>query len=226
MSDMALLEKKLNGIIDAETEKGYERADTGLIAECANTLLRMDNEKRYLLSEEEYRNSTKLIFGEKKKPEAVHKKIRILLIAAIIILLSLLAATAYELNKYDIIQFPDHLSVITAKKHHPINEELSVGYIPEGFSEFEEKQERYTEEIHYCNVAKELYIKKVSSFDTVMVNNGGGIKKKTEENGITYTIYQSTETYSAVMWVANDCLYNVFGDVNEKEIMKIASSVR
>ena len=48
MSNLIKLEKRLNRILDSETEKGYENADTEIISECADMLLRMDSAKRYV----------------------------------------------------------------------------------------------------------------------------------------------------------------------------------
>lgn len=100
MSNLIKLEKRLNRILDSETEKGYENADTEIISECADMLLRMDSAKRYALTADEYRNSVNGIVGAAGSKKAIsHKKITVLLIAAILILLLAIMATAYTLQK-------------------------------------------------------------------------------------------------------------------------------
>ena len=54
MSNLIKLEKRLNRILDSETEKGYENANTEIISECADMLLRMDSAKRYALTADEF----------------------------------------------------------------------------------------------------------------------------------------------------------------------------
>ena len=181
MSDMASLEFRLNGIMDAETEKDYENADVGLVIECSEALLRMDNAIRYRLTGEEYRNSLKFICGSSSKFRVIPgKKIKILLIAAILLLLSVLAVTAYEMNKYDIIEFPGFFSVITDKKHHSLVKELTVGYIPDGFTEAEHIREKYIERKNYHKGDKEIYISRTSAYDVFMADNEHGEIKEME----------------------------------------------
>ena len=227
MSDMASLEFRLNGIMDAETEKDYENADVGLVIECSEALLRMDNAQRYQLLAEEYRASQRLIFGKKSQIRVFSKKkIRVLIVAAILLLLSVLAVTAYEMNKYDIIEFPGFFSVITDKKHHSLVKELTVGYIPEGFTEAEHIREKYIERKNYHKGDKEIYISRTSAYDVFMADNEHGEIKEMEINGIKYTIYGGMENQSSVMWIFNDCLYSIFGDVDAEEIIKIAMLVK
>lgn len=108
------LERKLNGIIDAELEKEVSDVDDGLVMECSDGLLRIDDCRRYMITESEMKKSINFIFG-KKEPKSVKKltkPVKIMLIAAILLVLLAVGALGYAQHKYNIFNFSDHSTVL------------------------------------------------------------------------------------------------------------------
>lgn len=83
--NMRSLERKLNQIIDDELKKNIPQIDTELIMACCDGLLRIDDIKRYTVTESEVKDSIAIICKKPKEIIGFMRPLRILLIAAIIL---------------------------------------------------------------------------------------------------------------------------------------------
>lgn len=228
MSNLIKLEKKLNRILDSETEKGYENADTEIISECADMLLRMDSAKRYALTADEYRNSVNGIVGAAGSKKAIsHKKIAVLLIAAILILLLAIMATAYTLQKTEIISFSDHYSIFFDKQKglRKVGG-LTFDGVPDGFALAKEGKTAYSVLYEYRRDDKVIIISKDSVYESIDVDNEHGRLERKEINGTEYIIAGGEESFFNIIWEHNKNLYSVFGNIDLDSLMKIALSAK
>lgn len=228
MSNLIKLEKRLNRILDSETEKGYENADTEIISECADMLLRMDSAKRYALTTDEYRNSVNGIVGAAGSKKAIsHKKITVLLIAAILILLLAIMATAYTLRKTEIISFSDHYSIFFDKQKglRKVGG-LTFDGVPDGFDLAKEDKTAYSVLYEYRRDDKVIIISKDSVYESIDVDNEHGRLERKEINGTEYIIAGGEESFFNIIWEHNKNLYSVFGNIDLDSLMKIALSAK
>lgn len=103
------LERKLNKIIDDELQKDISKIDDRMVMECCDALLRMDDVNQYMITEAKKNELISTIVGKKSKSvRRMMKPIKILLIAAIIIVLLAVGSLGYAQYKYNIFNFSDH----------------------------------------------------------------------------------------------------------------------
>ncbi len=106
--------------------------------------------------------------------------------------------------------------------------DLTVGYIPEGFSLTEEVRQKviwinaYYKGDLFLNVTKKAVPSEIN-IDTEF--NGSKI---ITNNGIEYIVYGDFKEKTGgkgIMWVANDYMYHVSTNTTEEEMLKVAFSV-
>ncbi|MBQ7596769.1 MAG: hypothetical protein IJU45_08915, partial [Clostridia bacterium] len=139
------LEAKLNKTIDSEIEKESESFDRGLVIECCDGLLRLGSTEKYILTARQVIANKSAILGKEITSAAnknSRKTLRTILIAAIIAVLLAVAALGYAQVKYDILHFSDHSTVLFGDKNNKKVDDLTVGYVPEGFELTEEDRKK------------------------------------------------------------------------------------
>ena len=138
------LERKLNKIIDDELQKDVSQIDDRMVMECCGALLRMDDVNQYMITEAKKNELISAIVG--KKPKSVRrmmKPIKILLIAAIIIVLLAVGSLGYAQYKYNIFNFSDHSIINFSHTENNKVNDLKTGYIPDGFVLNSESKNKY-----------------------------------------------------------------------------------
>ena len=228
MSNLIKLEKRLNRILDDETEKGYEQADTEIISECSDMLLRMDSAKRYALTADEYRSSVDEIVGEDGAKKVIsHKKFTVLLVAAILLLIMAITVTAYELYKADILTFSDHHSIVFEKPNglRKVGD-LTVDCIPEGFVLEKESSGKFSITNEYYNGDKFIFIGKQSVYESIDVDSEHGELVRKEIDGTEYIIVGSEDSFFSISWEQGKNLYHVYGNIDLDTLMKTVLTVK
>lgn len=220
------LERKLNKIIDDEIEKDVSNIDDELIMACCDGLLRMGNVDRYIISESEMRKSINSFFGRKPKVVTrLSKQIKILLIAAIIILLLAIGSLGYAQYKYNIFTFSDFSTVLFSQSDHKRVNDLKVGYIPEGFSLNYESNNKFERSKEYVKGNDFFTVLKQSNGNRIDINTEYKIFKVTQIDGIDYVEFGEEEHGQGIVWEKDGYQYVMTGNIAIDELFKIAISI-
>lgn len=220
------LERKLNKIIDDELEKGVSQIDDELVMECCDGLLRLENVDRYMITESEMRKSIDSIVG--KKPKTViklSKHIKILLIAAIIVILLAVGSLGYAQYKYNIFNFSDHSTVVFNRLGNKKVDDLEVGYIPEGFTLTYECNKKYECSKEYVKGNDSFTVSKQSYDDKVDINTEHNNLRETQIDGIDYVEFGEAEHGQGIVWEKDGYQYVITGSISSRELFKIALSI-
>ncbi len=224
------LERKVNRIIDDEMKKTSAEIDADLVMECSYALLRFEKEDRYVISEEyAERAKSEIIAAVKGRGRLrMTRTARALLVAAVILALTVVSVFGiYCAVKYDIIRFGDHSELILHGGKLKKIGELTVGYIPEGYTIREEVWEPYEIRITYNNGADDLIISKISMAENVYVGINTEFEEPTEieYDGIDYLLHGDNEHGYGIIFNENSMLYNVCGVESPEELLRIARSI-
>lgn len=228
MSDLNSLKKKLNEIMDYETEKDYTEMNEALVYECSDMLLRTVPPEEYTLTKEEFRNSVAKITGTPPTLKAVsRKKLAVILVAAILLLALAVSAIAYGQQKLEFISHPDHFSLVADKPRRASHVgALTVGYLPDGFEQCEISQSTYSVMQRFSCGEKSIMISKESFYGNVCIDNENGAPHKETVNGAEFIIAGTEGSNLMAVWIKNKNLYIVSGDIGKDDLIKIALSVR
>ena len=154
------------------------------------------------------------------------KTIRVMLIAAIL-LAFLMTAFVFPSSRE---AFMDNFNIasryqMTKENKNSVPDKITVGYIPEGF-ELESKQ-TYSKTIiyDYSSNKSKFTITKFSSsveidFDTEYIKTETITIDNTE-----YTYSIGVSNISNILWIENDYVYQIKGNISKEEILKIAESI-
>ena len=215
---------KLNGLIDSELEK--ENPDAELIGECVDGILRLMPESAYQLTAERRENNILRILNEKTDRRFRSKFVRILLVAAIIAALLLGSVFAYTIIEYKIHDYDTYSTVWANILSKRVNEELTVGYVPDGFKVFETTQMGFYYGFDYENDDGLILSISKSAEKTIDINTE---YKKTNIITIDETdyIFFGEEVHGkGVIWFSNDYLDTIVGNLEDDELLRSAKSVR
>ena len=220
------IERKLNKIIDDELQKDVSQIDDRMVMECCDALLRMDDVNQYIITEAKKNELISAIVSKKSKSvRRMMKPIKILLIAAIIIVLLAVGSLGYAQYKYNIFNFSDHSIINFSHTENNKVNDLKTGYIPDGFvlnSESKNKYE-YTKESAKDN--EFFIITKLTTYNEININTeykDGTVK---QIDGIDYIVYGDVEHGQGIVWEKNECQYTVSGNLSSQDLLKIALSV-
>lgn len=154
------------------------------------------------------------------------KTVKVMLVAAVLFALLLTAFVIPSSREFMIEKF-DKYSVfqITKDNKNSPNGKITVGYIPDGFELVEEFESDNQIMYKFANGEKYIMISKKAS--TTMINFDTE-SSKTEEIIIDNTkyIYNNDGKGSIILiWIRNDFIYNINGNISKEEIIKIAKTV-
>lgn len=223
METVRSLEYKLNDIIDNEFEKEFYNIDDRLVLECCDGILRMDNIEKYLITREQFLKNKMAILGEKISKR--HKTVKVLLVAAIIAALVTVFALGYAQVKYDIFHFSDHSTVRFSSANDVKVYDLKVGYVPEGFTCSGKNYLKTTWTEEYSNGDLCFNIVKEAISQERDINTEFSESKIINIDGLDYIVYGEDVHGRGILWISNNYLYSLAGNLKEDELLKIAKSV-
>lgn len=168
--------------------------------------------------------------GRKKKIP----KMRYLLVAILILLMSGITALAYEpirvkLENFVYTIFPDHLSIEGDQSNIPTEVEWKYPtYIPEGYKEILNDSNEISKELYliYENEEEELlsYIQYTANTSSVVTSDGKTIKRlKIGDIDVTITMDEKgvmTAFYENEGWI-----FEVAGELEIEEMIKIIENI-
>ncbi len=221
------LERKLNQIIDDELKKDVSQIDNKLIMACCDGLLRIDNIKRYSITESEVKKSIDSITCKKPKTVAKFTKpIKILLIAAIILVMLVIGSLGYAQYKNNIFIFSDHSTILFDQSDNKSVDDFKLGFIPQGFTLNFENDNKYEYSKEYVNGKSFFTITKQAVSDNeININTEYKDCKVTQIKGIDYIEYGEAEHGYGIVWEKDGYQYTVTGNISSRILLKIASSV-
>lgn len=220
------LERKLNKIIDDELQKDVSQIDDRMVMECCDALLRMDDVNQYMITEAQKNELISAIVSKKSKSvRRMMKPIKILLIAAIIIVLLAVGSLGYAQYKYNIFNFSDHSIINFSHTENNKVNDLKTGYIPDGFVLNSESKNKYEYTKEYAKDNEFFIITKLTIYNEININTeykDGTVKQFA---GIDYIVYGDAEHGQGIVWEKNECQYTVSGNLSSQDLLKIALSV-
>lgn len=221
------LERKLNGIIDAELKKEVSDVDDGLVMECSDGLLRIDDCRRYMITESEMKESINFVLG-KKEPKSVKKltkPVKIMLIAAILLVLLAVGSLGYAQHKYNIFNFSDHSTVLFNMSAVKKVNELEVGFVPDGFEITYESNTKYERTKEFVKGDEIFNVTKRTDSNKIDINTEYKAAAVTHINGIDYIEFGEAEHGQGFVWEKDGCQYVMSGNLSKQDLLKIAFSV-
>lgn len=196
----------------------------------------------HVFSDEFENKMEKLLNGSRvtneKLPEKGHMKkipkMRYLLVAILILLMSGITALAYEpirvkLENFVYTIFPDHLSIEGDQSNIPTEVEWKYPtYIPEGYKEILNDSNEISKELYliYENEEEELlsYIQYTANTSSVVTSDGKTIKRlKIGDLDVTITMDEKgvmTAFYENEGWI-----FEVAGELEIEEMIKIIENI-
>lgn len=220
------LERKLNKIIDDELQKDVSQIDDRMVMGCCDALLRMDDVNQYMITEAKKNELISAIVSKKSKSvRRMMKPIKILLIAAIIIVLLAVGSLGYAQYKYNIFNFSDHSIINFSHTENNKVNDLKTGYIPDGFVLNSESKNKYEYTKEYAKDNEFFIITKLTIYNEININTeykDGTVKQFA---GIDYIVYGDAEHGQGIVWEKNECQYTVSGNLSSQDLLKIALSV-
>lgn len=156
------------------------------------------------------------------------KTIKVMLVAAIICAL-LLSAFVFPSSRETIVEEFDIFSTfkITKDNNNRINNDIIVGYIPDGYeyteTMFIEKQVINT----YYNEKRELLsITKSSSSSIVAYDNENSTSKEVYISDVKYVFCEGESGNNSLTWTKNDYVYRISGFIDYDELIRISINVK
>lgn len=221
------LEEKLNRVTDEELKKDVSQIDDQLIMECCDGLLRMDNVDRYLITKMEMKNSIDSIVAQKSRPVTkITKPLKILIAAAIIMVMLAVASLGYAQYKYNIFNFSDHSTILFNQSDKKRVDDFEVRFIPEGFVLNYESNNKYECSKEYIKGNDFFSVSKQSNTNEFDINTEYKNLKTVPINGIDYVEYGEEKHGQGVLWEKDGYQYVVAGNISTQDLLKIAVSVR
>lgn len=229
MDKLKSLEKKLNDMIDTETEKGCAEEDADLVSACCDALLRMDGEEKYRLTSHEYNGAVAELSAKVCAKKFTRKRLTAVLVAAILMLIvTASVASGYSPKKFDVLNYDDHDAVVfhNSRKNKPVGK-LTAEYIPEGFEQVKDESSAYYALKEYHCGDKIIILKKSIASGVMTVDNEDGEMYTKVIDGTEYNI-SGGENGSAynIFWVKGGIVFDVFGAHDLDELLKTAKSMK
>lgn len=219
------LERKLNRIIDNELAKDISQVDDSLVMACCDGLLRMENVDRYIITESDIKKSVDSIIGRKSKTiTKMTRSIKILLAAAIIMIMLAIGTLGYAQYKYNIFDFSDHSIVMFNQLSGRKVNGLEVGFIPEGFTLSYESNNKYEHSKEFVNGEEFFTISKCSNGNEITINTEYQKSRVMQIDGIDYIEYGEAEHGQGVVWEEDGYKYIITGNISSQRLLEIALS--
>ena len=155
------------------------------------------------------------------------RTIKIMLVAAILLAL-MMTAFVFPSSRDSFMDNFNIASRYQMSKHNKnsVTDEITIGYIPEGFEL--EKQQTYSKTIIYD------YSSNNSKFTITKFSSAIEIDFNTEEieteiiaiDNTEYTYGISLSNVGNLIWVENDYIYQIKGDISKEEMLNIATGIK
>ena len=155
------------------------------------------------------------------------KTVKIILVAAI---LSVLLLTAFVIpsSREFILDNMDNFSVYQLTEHNNnyVNDEIKVGYIPEGFKLTQSGKSGKQIINRFDNSKGDFFtVLKCSSSIKVEFDTENFVSEEILINGTNYVYCEGNSGINNIIWTENDYVYRISGMLILDELIKIANTV-
>lgn len=149
------------------------------------------------------------------------------LVAAAILLSAFTVAMANETSRNYIIEKFKEYSIYRVEDSHEADvSPIEVGYIPEGFKETYKQESKNLCSLEYSFNNQKLCINKCATDFELYFDTEEREKETITINNIDYVIYNSADNNYGIIWNQNSCNYLIEGNIDKKELIKVAISTK
>lgn len=179
---------------------------------------------------EKHEKWLKILFNKMRDNEYhsfTTKTVKLILIAAVLSAF-ILTAFAIPSSREFIIENFDVFSTykITEHNNNSVNDEIIVGYIPEGFELYNIQTSTKGVIYDYTNTKDYITVSKFSSSIKIEFDTETGCVENIENNGQGYVFYVDKNNYNYLVWNEYDYVYQINGLISKDELLKIAETVK
>lgn len=172
-----------------------------------------------------HQQKMKAIFRSEQKgsKKLSNKKIKLLLIAAILLLTGTITVSANQTcREYIITKFFDHSEYIVEdiKKVKSVDS-LNLNYIPSGF----EKNQDYGYSIDYKKGNEFFVVDKNTISTTIYYNTEKYENEVIKINGADAIYYWGGDNYNGIIFNNLEYIYSICGNIEKEELIKIAQNI-
>ena len=156
------------------------------------------------------------------------KTIKVMLVAAIICAL-LLSAFVFPSSRETIIEEFGIFNTfkITKDNNNHINNDIIVGYIPDGYEYTETRYgEKQVTNIYHNEKGELFTITKCSSTITVAYDNENSTSKEIYISDVKYVFCEGESGGNSLTWTKNDFVYRIIGFIDYDELLRISVNVK
>ena len=156
------------------------------------------------------------------------KTVKVLVLAAVVSAFFLTAFAVPSSREFIIENFDIFSSyTISEPNDNSVNDEITVGYIPEGFELKETCVDKKGIMYKYISPTNRYFrILKNSSSSKVDINNEILYYETVVLGSNTYYYYLNETDTSYIIWNKNDYVYQVFGNISKEELLNIAENIK
>lgn len=148
------------------------------------------------------------------------KTVRALIVAAIILSFATTAFAIPSTRKYIIEQFQDHFSyLVTDVDEIDITEDISIGYVPDGFIKTDEDHSDVGIYCEYTNNSEWFSVLK-HPID-IAINYDNNSQEIQKINNIDYVIASMNDT-QVIVWNNGQYTYRIIGNIDKLTLITIA----
>lgn len=160
-----------------------------------------------------------------KKPVA-NKVVKIILIAAALLIILSVAALSTDKGKEFILQFfKDSAVYSTDMDTVKMVTDLNVGYVPEEYELKYSKKDTMVIVKRYFSNEKWFEVQKRLIKSTLDVDYDLGKGEIFEYNGVNYLVIASEDDYISIIWNDGNYQYYSGGIIEKEELLKIAQNI-
>lgn len=201
-----------------------------------------------LVAEEQWFGSMELIEGEHQFSKPFEKKmnrlldkmrndkyhrltrraVRAIIIAAILLALATTAIASPRTREYIVERFSDHSAYAVEEGYVGEIDDLSVGYIPDGYEQTYSNIDKENSIIayEYSNDDLHFSINKMNSTGIMTYDTEYDNSETIIINGIEYIYYKDDDGFNGLLWNYTNNQYLINGNIDKELLIKIAENLK
>lgn len=184
------------------------------------------HQKQFVFSKSFEKNMDTLIdkMRNNKYHRLTRKSMRVLIVAAILLSFATTAFAIPTTREYIIKQFQDHFSYwVTDVDEIDLTEDISIGYVPDGFIKTDED---YSEIGIYCEYTNNSAWFSILKHPIDIAINYDNNKQEIENiNNIDYVIASMNDT-QIIVWNNGQYSYRIVGNIDKSILITIAEKTK
>lgn len=156
------------------------------------------------------------------------RAVRAIIIAAILLALATTAIASPRTREYIVERFSDHSAYAVEEGYVGEIDDLSVGYIPDGYEQtynvIDEEHSVITYE--YQNNEMHFVVNKTDEIGAMTYDTEFDNSETTVIDGIEYIYYSDKDDSNGLVWNYSDYSYFISGNIDKDTMIKIAENLK